>query len=165
MRDYLIAVLGIFLLTAFPAAAYIPINDTQQSDIESSFYRLINQGGISSMEVDFGSDIVGTMIMVTFIPDVYGGSMTSDEAEETIADVVAKISGVHMDILKKYPDLENVGIQIRYDKLGLGAIVSGRAPMGGCEPLCDPVPMPAFSVNYTAPQDVIVDRVSHSPPP
>jgi|GEM_PF-6094585 hypothetical protein len=164
MRNYLITILGIFLLTAFPAAAYIPINDTQQSDIKSSFYVLAGRSGISSMEVEFESDLAGTVIMVTFTPDVYGG-MTPDEVEETIANVVAKIARVHMDILKKYPDLENLGIQIRYDKVGLGAIVSGRAPMSGCEPLCDPVPMPTFSVNYSALQDVIVDRVNRSPPP
>ena len=140
----MIAVLGIFLCIAFPAAAYIPINDTQQSDIESSFYRLLNQGGISSMEVDFGSDIAGTVIMISFIPDVYGGSMTPDEAEETIVKTHTEIARVYMDILKKYPDLEDLGMQIRCQKQGLGAIVSGRAPMWDCEPLCDPVPMPTF---------------------
>lgn len=129
MRNYLLVVIIAFFCTLPLAVAQYRVNDTQQEEIELALRHELGNGGVNEYDLTFGSDLSSPVMKVKFEPDVYGG-MTVDKMEEIIMSATTKIVQVHLDMLKKYPNLENLELQITYWKPGLGAILSGR-PMAG----------------------------------
>jgi hypothetical protein len=121
MRIYLLV--GIIIFCALSAAsAQYPVNDTQKDEIKAALYHVLGHGGVSEFDVEFGRDMTSPVMEVKFMPDVYGGV----NADETIINATTKITQVHLDMLRKYPNLEDLELQITYWKPGLGAIISGR---------------------------------------